>query len=530
MRTLGKAIFKQYRSKLLFLQILTILNTLVITFNIYLEGMLLNSLVYNQDKSNFFKILILIISLSLSRILFTYFVNRIQILDSRKASLDANNLVIKNLYSKDTLEILKNDPIKLTDQLNDDIYAIITFLFETVSQIVSLILSFAIIFVFLVRTNPIYFWIILGLLAVYTICYFFLKPRMYEVSLRLKNIYNIYFSGLSDWFSRYVEIKGKGTFNQNQANLNKVETKLLKIGKKDFTLNYAMSVLQIGIQLIFQIFLFVWGGLAVIAGRITIGYFSIILQYFNQLLTHADSLFSILVKLEATNVSYKRMSTLLEIKAQKDGDLKLNSVQSIDLKGVNISLGQDKYLFDNTVSYKFQAPGLYAITGKNGVGKSTLLRTISGIYNSQILGDILINGNICEKVDRQDLRKNKMSFVFQDTGIPTCSVGEYLGQQLKEGDSNFTKVFYSEKFNIEKLLATPMDHLSSGELQLVKLYSALTKENVDCLFLDEPLANIHPSMKKDIIKLLQKVAQDHLIIMISHDQEDNLGEKRLEIC
>ena len=59
--------------------------------------------------------------------------------------------------------------------------------------------------------------------------YFFLKPRMYTVSLDLKNIYNEYFSKLSDWLRRYVEIKGKEEIALNRFSLRKTENKLLKI-------------------------------------------------------------------------------------------------------------------------------------------------------------------------------------------------------------------------------------------------------------------------------------------------------------
>lgn len=73
-----------------------------------------------------------------------------------------------------------------------------------------------------------------------------------------------------------------------------------------------------------------------------------------------------------------------------------------------------------------------------------------------------------------------------------------------------------------------MDTLSSGELQLVKLYSALTK-NVECLVLDEPMANIHSSMKKDILQLLEEISKKCMIIMISHDEEILFNKNTLKI-
>lgn len=530
MKILINNIVNRYKYRLLLLQFMSILDTLAVTLNVYLEGMLLNSLVYGKDRNNFFRVLVFIIILSVMRLVFSFFDSKIQILDFRKAILDSNDLVIEKLYSKDTLEILKKDPIKLTDQIVDDTNEVISFIFQTISQLISLSLTLVIILFYLLKTNITYFWVMLSLLLIYTLCYFFLKPRMYTVNLNLKNKTSEYFSGLSDWIRRYVEIKGKEELKLNKLNLNTLKQNLLKVGRKDYVLSYIMSTLQIGIQLIFQIFLFIWGGILVISGEITIGYFSIVLQYFNQLLDKADEIFSILVKVESSRASYRRLDNLLHLKSEVNGSIKLNKIESISLKNVNISLDQNKYLFNSPVTYKFANPGFYTITGKNGIGKSILLRTITGIYNSKVVGNIFINDKLAEMVDRKDLRKAKLGFLFQDTGIPTCTVRDYLGNNVTEIKSRlFSQVFSSEKFNINNILYKPMDTLSSGELQLVKLYSALTKEKVDGLLLDEPLANIYPSMKRDIVQLLKEFAKDHLVIIISHDEEGLTDEKTLQV-
>ncbi len=194
MKTIVKSIIKRNKYKILLLQLASMVNTIAMIGNIFLEGQLLNSLVYSKDRGNFFKILCLLVFLGILKLILSFFKNKVQILDYRRAFLYANELLIKKLYKKDTLEILKKDPIKLTDQVNDDITEVISFIFQTISQLIALLVSLAIILVYLIKTNVLYFWIILLLLFIYTMFYFFLKPRMYTVSLDLKNIYNEYFS------------------------------------------------------------------------------------------------------------------------------------------------------------------------------------------------------------------------------------------------------------------------------------------------------------------------------------------------
>lgn len=190
MKIIVKSIIKRNKYKILLLQLASMVNTIAMIGNIFLEGQLLNSLVYSKDRGNFFKILCLLVFLGILKLILSFFTNKVQILDYRRAFLYANELLIKKLYKKDTLEILKRDPIKLTDQINDDITEVMSFIFQTISQLIALLLSLAIILVYLIKTNILYFWIILLLLFIYTMFYFFLKPRMYTVSLDLKNIYS----------------------------------------------------------------------------------------------------------------------------------------------------------------------------------------------------------------------------------------------------------------------------------------------------------------------------------------------------
>ena len=62
-----------------------------------------------------------------------------------------------------------------------------------------------------------------------------------------------------------------------------------------------------------------------------------------------------------------------------------------------------------------------------------------------------------------------------------------------------------------------MTELSTGEIQLVKLYSAILKKKAHCFWFDEPLANIYPELQSDLLSLLKKIAQTNLVIIISHD-------------
>ena len=86
------------------------------------------------------------------------------------------------------------------------------------------------------------------------------------------------FQALPEWLSRYIEIKGNQREKIENERWSSTKRTLLGVAKRDFLLNLNMSNSEIILQLIFQLVLFINGGLSVISGRMTIGSFQ---SFFN---------------------------------------------------------------------------------------------------------------------------------------------------------------------------------------------------------------------------------------------------------
>lgn len=500
---------------------MNIINTCIETSNVYLEGMLINSLVYKADRVSFLQNIIVIIVLNLIRLLLSVFISKIQILTYKKINLEFNDALIKKLYSKDTLEVIKKDPVQTADRITEDTDEILTFLFQTVNQIISIIISSVIIFIYIFKTKSRFFLLTMVLLPAYIFLYLFLKPKVYEINLKLKESYNEYFSGFTEWLSRYIEIKGNNREREENKRWSQTKNSLLHVTRQDYLINLNMSSGGIVFQLIFQLILFINGGLSVISGDMTVGSFSILFQYFNQLLGEVDAIFSILFGFQSFRVAQMRINKLLSLKDEKDGEKIVSKIHSISVHNLSISIQDQSPLFTEKLNCEFSRPGFYIIKGKNGIGKSTFLRTLIGLYTPFTKGKILINNINIELINKHKLRKNNISCLFQDVPLPNCTVADYIKNEYSQAeimkDENFTKVFYSPQFNIEKILDRKMDELSTGEIQLVKLYSALLKSSADCFLLDEPLASIYPDLQQDTLNLLKKTAEEKIVIIISHD-------------
>ena len=169
--------------------------------------------------------------------------------------------------------------------------------------------------------------------------------------------------------------------------------------------------------------------------------------------------------------------------------------------------------------------GLVFLLGKSGSGKSTLLNILGGLdmYSS---GEIIIKGRSSSSFSKSDFdsyRNTFLGFVFQEFNIlDDYSVGKNIGLALelqkkkadKEAIENILKAVDLEDFYMRR-----PNELSGGQLQRVSIARALVK-NPDIILADEPTGSLDTNTGRQVFDVLQKLAQDKLIIVVSHDREN----------
>ena len=89
-----KHVLKKRTASFIALILLAVAGTSLITGGTYLEGKLLDSLVYSHDRTLFVTLLLIILGIGLSRLIVSYFQNRIQILTRRRTILAMNRSIL----------------------------------------------------------------------------------------------------------------------------------------------------------------------------------------------------------------------------------------------------------------------------------------------------------------------------------------------------------------------------------------------------------------------------------------------------
>ncbi|WP_162140204.1 ABC transporter ATP-binding protein/permease [Haploplasma axanthum] len=164
------------------------------------------------------------------------------------------------------------------------------------------------------------------------------------------------------------------------------------------------------------------------------------------------------------------------------------------------------------ISFEIINSGLVLISGESGSGKTTLLNIIAGI-------DSPTNGEIYP-----ELNDRKGSFIFQDFQLfDDFSVYENMEIILGLKNINDSDLVYEalKKVNMEKFSESKINQLSGGQKQRVAIARAILLD-FSILYCDEPTANLDKENKRAVAKILKKLSEDRLVLIVSH--EENLWE------
>ncbi len=188
----------------------------------------------------------------------------------------------------------------------------------------------------------------------------------------------------------------------------------------------------------------------------------------------------------------------------------------------------------NGVDFKLHENEIIAIVGDNGAGKSTIIKTISGVYQ-KTSGQIFINGKEVEINSTIDSRRNGIETVYQSEGTldkfdaPSNLflgreklVSNPIGRFLRIMDTKYMKketVGLLEKVGVEiKNISAEISDLSGGQRQSVVVGRAVYWGG-NILIFDEPTNNLGAKQQDIVIGLIKKIREEYgvSIIVISHN-------------
>ncbi len=183
----------------------------------------------------------------------------------------------------------------------------------------------------------------------------------------------------------------------------------------------------------------------------------------------------------------------------------------------------DVVALDN-VSLVLPEKGFVAILGASGSGKTTLLNIIGGL-DQPTSGNMIVDGlstSVFTNKDWDSYRNQKIGFVLQNCYLlPHLSVRDNVAVKLQINRLKKNKIDELVKSAIEEVgLSDKMNDkpktLSGGQKQRVAIARAIVG-NPTVILADEPTGALDSHTGTAIMELLKKLSKDHLVVMVTHN-------------
>lgn len=190
----------------------------------------------------------------------------------------------------------------------------------------------------------------------------------------------------------------------------------------------------------------------------------------------------------------------------------------------NITAGYKGINVIKNIDISFEDGSITSIIGKNGCGKTTLLKTASNLLKP-FSGDVMLNKeSIYNRSDKELARE--ISFLPQVRSVPNISAYNlvmhgrfpYLGfTRIPQSEDQIIVESAMKKLGIEKHRNKNIRELSGGERQ--KIYIAMVlAQDTDYIFLDEPTTYLDINHQLEILDIIKELkAMGKTVVMVIHD-------------
>jgi iron complex transport system ATP-binding protein len=198
------------------------------------------------------------------------------------------------------------------------------------------------------------------------------------------------------------------------------------------------------------------------------------------------------------------------------------------IKLENLTIGYKDKVVQSNLNAAFESGQLVCLLGRNGIGKSTLLRTLA-MFQPALGGEVILEEKALNSYSVQDLSRKLSIVLTRKPDVQNITVSEMvgLGRSPYTGfwgtlhDADKTVVAEALRLvGIESMAERKIHTLSDGERQKVMIAKALAQQT-PIILLDEPTAFLDFPSKVEILKLLGCLAKetDKTIILSTHDLE-----------
>ena len=309
-------------------------------------------------------------------------------------------------------------------------------------------------------------------------------------------------------------------FGAEARSLSSIDKKQKNYFDKNMKKQIASCVLNFGYTmacnavLLFTFFYAVYG---IKEGFLTYGTLTAMMQLANNIQSSVTGLGALLPKIYSAAASGERVNEITDISKEREEKTELSEVSKIDFNNISFSYGRNDVL--KNIGFSVSKGETVAIQGASGIGKSTLLYLLLGIYKCDS-GEITISdGEKTEKAGKGTRRF--FAFTPQGNGLFSGTIAENIifarENVTDEEMKNALKISCADEFisalpdGVDTYLGENGAGLSEGQQQRIAIARALLS-GAEVLLLDEATSALDEATEKRFIENLRTVGKTAILI------------------
>ena len=507
---------------------LTTLCTLTSILNLFLPliaGNFINKLISNPRMGIITQYCLVILILNLISYFLAYMIMRLNISIQINSTFNLNKNILQKIQRVSLLYLQNKDIAYMNQRINNDVNTMVIFVINVIKDVLVNMISLLFSISFLFRISELIFFVFFIVLILYILLYKTLKRRLLLLKKLVLERQSEYFSKLQEMLTylKFTKIYNYTDFLIKPLTKKNDELKKTLLENQKYT--YILTVSEQIIVMIFQICLYIIGGVQVINGKLSVGMFTIMSTYLGNVITSFKYFSTLYQQYLSAYVSYQRIIEFENLKDDNCGNMNIEDVEEIFLDNFSYTYNTQNKIIDN-INYKFKVNEIYFISGKNGSGKTTLVNSILGLY-SEYDGNILVDGYSIKNINMYSFREKFVSFIVQHGLLINSSIYENisLNQNISIKtietyllDFGLIKAYDEANEYLSKNINELSSNLSGGECQKICLIREFLR-NKKVMIFDEPTSYLDVYSKNVFIKYVRNLKENHIVIIISHDEE-----------